>query len=120
MLTVTRDGHITGNYWEGIRRIEKERAKETLERAEQRQRDNYRNAVEAAARWKPAEEKTIKKPNRKGAGRPTYAELYGETISDLHFYGNYTNAQIANKLGISMTSVKNILSMLLAGDEEVI
>lgn len=52
MIRVTREGVIVGDYWQALREVERERAKEVGELCEQRQREDYEAALSVMNRQK--------------------------------------------------------------------
>lgn len=52
MIRVTRTGAIIGDYWQALREVERERAKEIGELCEQRQREDYEAALSVMNRQK--------------------------------------------------------------------
>ncbi|NLB52071.1 MAG: response regulator transcription factor [Syntrophomonadaceae bacterium] len=111
LIHVTKDGIVTGDYWGGIRQVEKDKVKQAIKYREQKQREEYFNAIQAA-------KSTIEPPTGKINGRrkrksskktkPTMREIYGEQIERL-FVDGFTMKQIASTIGISTQTVSKII-----------
>lgn len=109
MLTVTREGKVTGDYWAGIRKVEQARVRLAVEQIEQKQAEQYVAAVKAIPKAQPAG-KTDGRQKRKPAKKtkPTLYDEIGETIEKLYIDG-WTMKQIAGQFFISTQTVSKIL-----------
>lgn len=121
MLTVTKEGQKTGDYWAGIREVEKARAVKGLELIEQRQVADYVEAKIAERRWrKVLAKKAVKRAKeeaaaakaaekkKRGPRQNTLYHKWGETIERLYLDG-WRRKDIAEYCKISLGSVKLIL-----------
>lgn len=104
MLTVTRDGQVTGDYWEGVRKAEMVLAKAAIAAREQRYIDDYQRAKATEKIPKPA------KKHKRGryAGRESYYSQFGDRIERM-FLDGQTYREISTELGISYDSARLIL-----------
>lgn len=61
MITVTREGVITGDYWEGIRKVERQRAGQAIADKERQQEEQYAAAMKSAIKPPKGAKKKRKK-----------------------------------------------------------
>lgn len=116
LLHVTKDGIVTGDYWGGIKKIEKERAKSVLDYREQNQAEIYHQAIKE----KPPST-FIKKARKKKRvmDKPSMYDLHGKKIEKLYNNGRgISQRDIAAKLKISYSTVNTILKRRLQEKDE--
>jgi hypothetical protein len=110
-VNVTREGTVTGDYWESLRTVERERAAMVSRQAEQTHAANYKTAViieqkrqqdQAKAAGKKTKEKAAKK-------KPNYYEQWGETIERMYIDGWKIN-DIAACCRMKASTVRTILA----------
>lgn len=116
LINVTKDGIVTGDYWGGIKKIEKERAKSVLD---------YRDQVPAEINCQAIKEKppsiVTKKARKKKRimDKPSMYDLHGKKIEKLYDNGRgISQRDIAAKLKISYSTVNTILKRRLQEKDE--
>lgn len=108
MLTVTKEGEIIGDYWEGIRKVESTRASLVVAEKEKRQAEDFK----AAVKTKSIKHEVASKPE-KPKPAPKKQKLYdriGARVEKLHKKGR-TNKYIAELYGISTQTVRKYIKM---------
>ena len=115
LLHVTKDGIVTGDYWGGIKKVEKEKEKSVLDYREQNQVENYHQAIKE----KPPS--IVKKARKKKRvmDKPSMYDLHGKKIEKLYDNGRgISQRDIAAKLKISYSTVNTILKRRLQEKDE--
>jgi len=115
MLHVTREGVVTGSYWDDIRKVERERVGIYLKQKEDKDRSNYINAMKAATIIsdipKPPESKVKGRQKRKPSPKTKLSlyDIHGDKAEKLYVDG-FTIKQIADELNIKYVTAQKILN----------
>ena len=112
MLHVTRDGVVTGSYWETLRNIEQQRAGLITKAKELKDRQNYVNAMSIEPVPVPVpvskvEDRRKRKPSPKT--KLSLYDIHGDKAEQLYIDGS-TIKEIAEELNIKYVNAQKILS----------
>ena len=110
MLTVTKDGQVTGDYWAGLRQVERQRGKALIAMKESQQTQDFITATATAEKNQTQPKKKQLPTAAKENGRkPTLYDLHKDRVGELYAQG-WTPRQIEAEIEISKRSIQKILA----------
>ena len=113
MLTVTKDGTITGDYWAGLQQVERQRSKALTAMRESQQSQDFIAATRSAENRKAHTKEKKQLPAAKESNRkPTLYDLHKDRVGELYAQG-WTVRQIQAEIEISKRSIQKILARLV-------
>ena len=112
MLTVTKEGQVTGDYWAGLQQVERQRSKALIQQKESQQSQDFIAATRSAENRKTKEKKELPVAAKANGRKPTLYDLHKDRVGELYAQG-WTPRQIEAEIAISVSSIKKILARLV-------
>lgn len=114
MLTVTKDGQVTGDYWAGLQQVERQRSKALIQQKESQQSQDYITATRSAEKnqTQTKGKKELPVAAKENGRKPTQYDLHKDRVGELYAKG-WTVRQIQAEIEISKRSIQKILARLV-------